>query len=108
MRVLLDHNIPHELRRLFPKDHDVYTAQFLGWEDYEDDELLNAAMDNNFAVLVTMDTSLPSQRNVDSFSLGVVVLDVHPATPDVLTSRMDRLVEACSRAGSAREVVTLN
>jgi hypothetical protein len=62
----------------------------------------------NFAVLVTMDTSLPYQRNVDSFSLGVVVLDVHPAAPDVLTSRMDRLVEACSRAASAREVVTLN
>jgi predicted nuclease of predicted toxin-antitoxin system len=40
MKVLLDHNVPHELRPLFPEEHDVYTAQYLGWADYEDDQPL--------------------------------------------------------------------
>lgn len=30
MKILLDHNIPHELRPLFPEDHDVYTTQYRG------------------------------------------------------------------------------
>jgi hypothetical protein len=30
MMILLDHNIPHELRPLFPEDHDIYTTQCLG------------------------------------------------------------------------------
>lgn len=65
------------------------------------------AVEDDFVVLVTMDTSLPHQRNVDSLSLGIVVLDVHPATPRFLKQRMDRLIDACSWATSNQEVIVL-
>ena len=108
MKILLDHNIPHDLRSLFPEKHHVYTAHFLGWEDYENGELLTAALEEDFEVLVSLDTSLPYQRNLSSLPLGIVVLDVHPATLRSLKSRMEDLIDACLRAASAQNVIVLD
>lgn len=108
MKILLDHNVPHDLRPLFPDEHQVYTAHFLGWEDYENGELLRAASEEDFAVLVSLDTNLPSQRNLDSLPLGIVVLDIHPATLTSMTPRMDDPVDACSRAASNQDVIVLD
>jgi hypothetical protein len=108
VKILLDHNVPHDLRSLFPERHQVYTAHFLGWEDYENGELLRAALEEDFAVLVSLDTNLRYQRNLDSIPLGIVVLDAHPATLGFLKSRMDDLIDACSRAASNQEAIVLN
>lgn len=108
MKILLDHNIPHDLRSLFPEKHHVYTAHFLGWEDYENGELLTAALEEDFAVLVSLDANLPYQRNLDSFPLGIVVLDVHPATLRSMKSRMDDLIKACTRAASTQAVIVID
>lgn len=108
MKILLDHNVPHDLRSLFPDDHQVYTAHFLGWEDYENGKLLGAALEENFAVLVSLDTNLPSQRNLDSLPLGIVVLDIHPATLRSMKPRMDDLIDACFQAASNQEAIVLD
>jgi len=60
MRVLLDHDVPHGLRPRFPDECEVVTAQYRGWSDYDDDELL-AAAEGLFAVLVTLDTNFVHQ-----------------------------------------------
>lgn len=93
MKVLLDHNIPHGLREHFPSFCTVYTASYLGWSSYSDDALLRAAVENAFAILVTLDSNLQHQQDLGRWPLGIIVLDVHPATPHHLASQMDAVNE---------------
>ncbi len=39
MRVLLDENIPHQLRRFFVDDIEVVTVSYRGWKGKENSEL---------------------------------------------------------------------
>ena len=88
MKVLLDHNIPHALRSHFPDECEVYTAQYLGWQDYEDDRLLSTAIEHGFSLLVTLDTNLKDQQPLGHWSIGVIIFDIHPATPPHFVRRM--------------------
>ena len=108
MKVLLDHNIPHDLRTLFPEEVEVYTAAFLGWADDEDALLLEKAVDNGFVVVVTLDSNLPHQQHLDTYDIGIVVLDIHPATPAHLKRQMSRVVEVLPQVASNRATVVLD
>ncbi|PSQ74758.1 MAG: hypothetical protein BRD34_00030 [Bacteroidetes bacterium QH_6_64_77] len=107
MKILLDHNIPHELRPLFPEDHDVYTTQYLGWSGYEDDQLLEAAVEASFSVVITLDRNLPHQQDLRAYDIGIIVLAVHPVTASHLEEQLDRVIEALPHAASERESVVL-
>lgn len=43
MRVLLDENLPHKLRALFPDSIEVITVDYRGWKGKENGELLQMA-----------------------------------------------------------------
>jgi predicted nuclease of predicted toxin-antitoxin system len=107
MKVLLDHNIPHSLRPLLSGDNEVYTTAYLGWSDYEDDRLLQAAMEASFAAVVTLDRGLPHQQETRAYDLGIVVLAVHPTTPAHLKRHIDRVQKAVPRAASEQTVIVL-
>jgi len=86
----------------------VYTTQYLGWSDYEDDELLTRAVDADFSVLVTLDRNLPHQQDVQAFDIGVVILAIHPTTPSHLKDQFSRLIEVLPEAARTQKVVVLN
>ena len=47
MRIVFDHGVPHALRHQMG-DHEVNTAEYLGWDTLNNGELLNAAEDQGF------------------------------------------------------------
>ena len=52
MKILLDHNAPHGLRHALA-DHDVQTAEHLGWETLRNGDLIrNAVQVSFFGVLI--------------------------------------------------------
>lgn len=104
MKVLLDHNVPPELRADFAADFDVETAEYREWEGLDDEALLDAAEDV-FAVLVTLDTSIPEQQNTEQLRIGVVVLDVHPIYPDELRKHVPSVNHAVRVAARDHSVV---
>lgn len=106
MRILLDHDVPHALRHQFPDEHEVITTQYRGWEDYDDDELLLAA-EEEFAVFVTLDTSLGHQQNIRSYEIGVVVIDIHPIVPKHLEKHMEKVNSVLSIAAEERGLVVV-
>ncbi len=63
MRVLLDENIPHQLRAHLP-EHDVFTAVDVGFGGFKNGELLEAAENAGYDVLLTGDLSLEYQQNM--------------------------------------------
>ncbi len=73
MRILFDQGTPAPLRHLLP-NHEVFTAYECGWSTLNNGELLAAAEDQAFQVLVTTDTNLKYQQNLASRSIAIVVL----------------------------------
>ena len=102
MKLLLDHDVPHDLRDLLPDAHEAFTAQYQGWEDLADDDLL-AAAEEEFDAFLTLDTNLFHQRNLDSFDIGVVVVNIHPILVEHLEEHLPKILRALStgEAGSA-------
>lgn len=73
MRVLFDQGTPAPLRRFLTR-HEVTTAYERGWAQLKNGGLLDAAEADGIAVLVTTDTNLKYQQNLDSRRLAIVVL----------------------------------
>lgn len=83
MDILLDEDINTRLRFAFSDRHRVETVEFQGWKGLKNGELL-AAASSVFDVFITMDNSLPEQRNLGDYDLAVVVLRARSKSLDHL------------------------
>lgn len=83
MHILLDEDLNTRLRRAFSDEHRVETVEHRGWKGMKNGELLTVASEE-FDVLVTMDNSLPDQRNLDNHDLAVVILRARSKSLDDL------------------------
>jgi hypothetical protein len=91
MKVLLDENLPHELRKLIP-GHDVYTVAYCGWAGVKNGELLRRAGADGFDVMITHDNGVPNQQNPQTLSIALIILrapsndidDLRPLVPAIL------------------------
>jgi len=73
VRALLDEDLPHKLRLLLT-DHEVFTVAYMGWGGLKNGDLLRAAENGGFDVLVTGDQSMPYEQNIEGRRLAVVAL----------------------------------
>ena len=64
MRILFEKNVPYPLVRYLGK-HDVRTAEELVWARLVNGDLLRAAEDAGFEVMVTADQSLEYHSNIN-------------------------------------------
>jgi len=91
MKVLLDENLPHELRHHLA-GHDAFTVSYMGWGGKKNGALLKLAGANGFDVFLTMDNGVAYQQNTATLPLAVVVLrapsndmsDLVPLVPALL------------------------
>ena len=74
MRVLLDENLPHQLRELFENNIEVVTVRYRGWQGKENGELLRIAA-NEFDAFITMDQGIPHQQNLSEIKIGIILLE---------------------------------
>lgn len=80
MKLLLDENLPHQLRNELP-GHECFTVAYLGWDGTENGQLLALAAAADFDALLTKDANLRYEQNLVNLPLAVVVL--HAATNDI-------------------------
>jgi len=73
MRILFDHGTPAPLVQ-FLTGHTVTRAKDMGWERLVNSELLNAAEEAGFEVLITTDKNIASQQNLRGRAMAIVVL----------------------------------
>lgn len=104
MRILLDSCVPRRLAAELDA-HEVRTAQVMGWGDFEDGPLLDAAA-GRFDVLITLDANLRYQQKLRDRLFAVVVLRakssrLHDLLPLVPTLRA---VLGDLRPGEFREI----
>ena len=93
MRILLDENLPRQLRHHLP-GHSVRTVQQQGWTGLRNGDLLYRASVAGFDVLLTVDQKLEFQQNLSRLGLAVLVIvaksnkfeDLLPLLPAILSA----------------------
>ncbi len=91
MKLLLDENLDWRLRRDLP-GRTVEPVPLLGWAGIQNGALLRRAEQEQFDVLITMDSNLPYQQDLAKFRIAVIALrapsnrlsDTQPLMPKVL------------------------
>jgi len=76
LKVLLDHNVPVQLSRLLT-GHEVLTTREMLWDLLENGDLLKAAEEEGFSVMVSCDQSIFYQQNNDIRRIDLVVLSTN-------------------------------
>ncbi len=95
MLILFDQGTPVPIRR-FLTEHKVETTAQRGWDTLKNGDLLKAAQDAGFEVLVTPDKNIRYQQDLKTVGIAIVVLGT-PQWP-ALRKHMDRVVAAVARA----------
>jgi predicted nuclease of predicted toxin-antitoxin system len=93
VKLLLDENLPHQLRHELP-GHDCFTVAFMGWAGIENGALLARAFAAGFDVVLTKDVKLQYEQNLSTLPVAVVILraasndidDVRPLIPALLAA----------------------
>jgi predicted nuclease of predicted toxin-antitoxin system len=93
MKLLLDENLPHQLRKEIP-GHECFTVAFMGWGGFENGALLAVAASAGFDAFLTKDANLQYEQNLVDLPVSVVVLrarsndieDLRPLIPDLLNA----------------------
>lgn len=103
MRVLFDNNVPAPMARHLV-GHQVRTARSMRWHELENGDLLRAAEQDGFEVMVNADKNLSYQQNLADRVLALVVLSTNDwsiirQAPELVS----RAVDAAYR-GSFQEV----
>lgn len=91
MKLLLDENLPHDLRHHLI-GHDVFTVYFMGWSSLSNGELLAQAAHSGFYAMLTLDNSVQYQQNLATLPISIVILrcdsndlaDVLPLVPRLI------------------------
>jgi predicted nuclease of predicted toxin-antitoxin system len=76
LKVLLDENIPHNLRRHLPR-HEVTTVAHKGWGGLKNGDLLTALERAGFDVFVTGDQGIEYQNRIAGRRFGIVALSTN-------------------------------
>ena len=73
MKILFDQGTPVPLRK-YLAEHSVATAYELGWHLFENGNLIAAADDAGFEVMVTTDQNLKYQQNLTGRDISIIIL----------------------------------
>lgn len=93
MKLLLDENLPHQMRLELP-GHDVYTVAYMGWRGVRNGELFLRAAAAGFDALVTNDRGMEYQQNLAALPLAVVVVLAPTNTVEALQPAYPALMAA--------------
>ncbi len=96
MKLLLDENLPHQIRLELP-GHEVFTAAYMKWSGVENGELLRVAALAGFDAVITNDRGLEYQQNLDALPIAVVVLLARANTVEAIRPVYGELLAALAR-----------
>ena len=93
MKLLLDENLPHDLRHFLP-GHDVFTVGYMQWAGVRNGELLNRAASAGFDAMISLDAGLEHQHNLGSLPIAILLLNAPSNTLNDLMPLIPALLDA--------------
>ena len=92
MKVLLDENLPRQLRRELQR-HEVSTVTEAGWSGIRNGQLL-ALAEQEFDALVTLDSHIEFEQQLQHCDLGFVILHAVDNKVDTLRPLVPAILQA--------------
>ncbi len=78
MKVLLDENIPVEIKKEFNiSDISVLSVKDMNWHGIKNGTLLREMVNESFDVLIRMDKNIANQQNISKINLMILILKAH-------------------------------
>jgi len=71
IRILLDQNAPIGIRR-FLADYEVVPARMMGWGEITSGDLIRAADEAGFAIMITCDRNIRPQQNLAGRRIALI------------------------------------
>lgn len=93
MKLLLDENIPRQLKRDIINHHEVFTVREKQWDGKLNGALLTLMLAEGFEALVTADKNLQHQQNFNRYPIPVLVLRTYRITYEDFKPLVPRLLE---------------
>ncbi len=94
-RILLDQNVPLGLRRSL-SPHEMVAARQMGWSTRTNGDLLQAAEEDGFDILITCDRNIPYQQNLAGRRIALI--EMTTGEWHVVRNYLDRVVAAVDAA----------
>lgn len=91
MRILLDENLPAQLKSDFGADYDVKTVREMGWLGKKNGELLGLIVFNGFDLFITIDKNLRYQQNLERIELKIFLLIAINNRRDTLQALVEKI-----------------
>ena len=106
MKILLDENIPHDLRHFLP-GFEVFTVAYMGWSSVENGELLQRASDHGFDAMITKDSGVQYEQHLATLPVAVLILksktnkleDIRPLLPATMAALVNLAPKSIVRIG---------
>ncbi len=95
MKVLLDENLAHRLRKNLGA-HKVFTVSYKGWAGLKNGELLRTAENDGIEVFLTGDQTLTYEQNLAERAIAIVALS--SVEWDILKQHLPLIVAAIDNA----------
>ncbi len=83
MKILLDECVTKKLKRHLT-EFEVATVVEMNWSGFKNGSLLNAAIADEFDVLLTIDKNIEHQHNINRYEITAIVLDAEKCKIDFL------------------------
>ncbi len=99
MKILLDENLPAQLRPMLMPMHDPFTVGFLQWKGVSNGKLLSLAASHGFDALITSDKGIEYQQNQANLPCAVVLIQVADNSIKTIAPLVPRLLKALETLG---------
>jgi len=101
VKILIDECLPRSLKSLL-QPLECYTVQDMSWTGKVNGNLIRLAIDNGFAVFLTIDKNLQYQNPLKSYDIALIVLDVFRNTYETIAPLRSEIIAAVARSDKER------
>ncbi len=96
MKLLLDENLDHRLRKHLACAHEVFTVSYRGWSGLKNGELIQSAEGDGFDVLITGDQTLYYEQNPARRQIAILTLS--SVEWRIMKDHLPQIIAAVGRA----------
>jgi hypothetical protein len=107
-KLLLDENLPRQLKARFSTEFDVTTVPDIGWQAKKNGELLASMESEAIRYLLTADQNIKYQQNLENYSVVVVILISHDIRLDALTPYVAEIESVILNAGDESKLIEVD
>lgn len=95
MKVLLDENLPQDLRHDLV-GHEAFTVAYMGWKGLENGDLLTEAARHGFDAVMTKDAGIEYEHNPAALPVAVVIVHARSNAIEVIRPLVPQLLRVLS------------